>query len=138
MPALATPRTRTTRTETYVRLTTLAGTVAALAALAISATPAATASQARFKPCGEVTAAGGNLLEVHATRMSCARAKKMLRRGTKSNGTVRGYPQWTVSSGGCEGILRTQRSFQYAVKTNGDMPKNASFARFMVTRGCNS
>jgi hypothetical protein len=116
----------------------LAGTVGALTALAISAPPAAAASQAGSKPCGEVTAASGNLLEVHATRMSCARAKKMLRRGTKSNGTVRGYPQWTISSGGCEGILRTRRSLRYAIETNGDTPKNASFARFMVTRGCNS
>lgn len=104
---------------------------------AAAAGPSAGAAQPRSVACGEVTSSNGNLLRVRATNMPCSRAKTLLRRGMNSKGRVKGAPGWTISAGGCEGMLWTAAASRYQQR-HGRLPRNARYARFAVTRGCHS
>jgi hypothetical protein len=88
------------------------------------------ADAASSRRCGTVSTHRDKTLRVTATAMSCSTAKRFLRSGLDSQGRVKVAHAWTISAGGCEGVLRRSR--------DADLTSRMPHARYVVVRGCDS
>lgn len=117
-------------------LRALALALAAGAIMSLLAAPAALADPPT-RACGSLSD-DGRTFSLRAANMSCRLARRMMRRGLNARGRVKGYPSYTISAAGCEGIIWRMRDIKYSQAHDGALPPDARFVRFRVTRGCNS
>lgn len=79
---------------------------------------------------------GGKTFALRVHRLSCRKARRMMRAGLTNSGVVRGNPAYTISASDCEGILWRLRDLRYSQRHDGAISSRARFARFRVTYGC--